>query len=157
TRLVIFTALALPVTLIPFFALRRQLAGLHRKLDGIAATTHALQKELEITLLELSVRKAEHTKLQDMLQDTRRGAGRLHADVHRLKSSHTAKTAELEVSVHELAASNERIRSQLLPLRELGPSLADVAAFMQETDMQRGFVDKGDTRGIERLRHLALR
>lgn len=28
---------------------------------------------------------------------------------------------------------------------------------MQETDMQQGFVDKGDTRGIERLRHLALR
>ena len=42
-------------------------------------------------------------------------------------------------------------------MRELGPSLADVAAFMQEIDMRQGFVDKGDARGIERLRRLALR
>lgn len=41
---------------------------------------------------------------------------------------------------------------------ELGTSLADMAAFMQEVELQQGLATKGnDRRGIERLRLLALR
>lgn len=48
-------------------------------------------------------------------------------------------------------------RSQLARLRELGPSLADVATFMQEMDIQQGYTtQKQDGRGIERLRRVAL-
>jgi hypothetical protein len=45
-----------------------------------------------------------------------------------------------------------------LRLRDLGTSLADVAAFMQEIELQQGFfTPKLDGRGIERLRFLAMR
>ena len=42
-------------------------------------------------------------------------------------------------------------------LRELGTSLADVAAFMQEMELQQGFfTPRFDGKGIERLRFLAM-
>ena len=48
-------------------------------------------------------------------------------------------------------------RAQILRLRELGTSLADVAAFMQEMELQQGFfTPRFDGRGIERLRFLAM-
>jgi hypothetical protein len=43
-------------------------------------------------------------------------------------------------------------------LRELGTSLADIARFMYEVEIQQGLQRQGeDGRGIERLRSLALR
>ncbi len=48
-------------------------------------------------------------------------------------------------------------RIQTSHLRELGTSLADVAAFMQEIELQQGFfTPKVDGRGIERLRFVAM-
>jgi hypothetical protein len=50
-----------------------------------------------------------------------------------------------------------RCRAQISRLRELGTSLADVAAFMQEIELQQGFfTPRLDGRGIERLRFLAM-
>jgi hypothetical protein len=49
-------------------------------------------------------------------------------------------------------------REQSVILRELGRSLADVAAFMHEVELEQGFsVQRPDQRGIDRLRTLALR
>jgi hypothetical protein len=48
-------------------------------------------------------------------------------------------------------------RLQTSRLRELGTSLADIAAFMEEIELQQGFsTPTVDGRGIERLRFLAL-
>lgn len=48
-------------------------------------------------------------------------------------------------------------RNQISRLRELGTSLADVAAFMQEIELQQGFITpRLDGGGIERLRFLAM-
>jgi hypothetical protein len=44
-----------------------------------------------------------------------------------------------------------------LRLRELGTSLADVATFMQEMELQQGFfTSRFDGKGIDRLRFLAM-
>lgn len=43
-------------------------------------------------------------------------------------------------------------------MTELGKSLADVAAFMHEVEIQQGFVTRpNDGRGIERIRQLAYK
>jgi hypothetical protein len=48
-------------------------------------------------------------------------------------------------------------RAQILRLRKLGTSLADVAAFMQAMELQQGFfTPRFDGEGIERLRFLAM-
>lgn len=42
-------------------------------------------------------------------------------------------------------------------MRELGTSLADVAAFIQEIELQQGFsTPRFDGRGVERLRVVAM-
>lgn len=50
------------------------------------------------------------------------------------------------------------IRTQGAALRALGRSLADVAGFMHEVELEMGLkAQGGDKRGVERLRLLALR
>ena len=50
------------------------------------------------------------------------------------------------------------IRAGLHTLRDLSSSLADIAAFMHEVEVQQGFVSrKNDGRGIERIRQLAYK
>jgi len=57
----------------------------------------------------------------------------------------------------EIEALGTFTQLQTSRLRELGTSLADIAAFMQEIELQQGFItSKFDGRGIERLRFLAL-
>jgi hypothetical protein len=63
--------------------------------------------------------------------------------------------AEVNTQKHTLNLRTGRIQTPRL--RELGTSLADIAAFMQEIELQQGFfTPKVDGRGIERLRFLAL-
>ena len=48
-------------------------------------------------------------------------------------------------------------RAEILRLRQLGTSLADVAEFMQAMELQQGFfTPRFDGKGIERLRFLAM-
>ena len=50
------------------------------------------------------------------------------------------------------------IRASLSTLKDLSSSLADIAAFMHEVEVQQGFVSrKNDGRGIERIRQLAYK
>ena len=49
-------------------------------------------------------------------------------------------------------------RKGMATLRDLSPSLADIAAFMHEVEVQQGFVSrKNDGRGIERIRQFAYK
>lgn len=49
-------------------------------------------------------------------------------------------------------------RAQAVTLRALGTSLADVAAFMHEVELEIGMLSQGtDRRGVDRLRLLAFR
>jgi hypothetical protein len=60
-----------------------------------------------------------------------------------------------DARIHIVALA--RYRAQISRLRDLGTSLADVAAFMQEIELQEGFfTPRLDGRGIERLRFLAM-
>jgi len=60
-----------------------------------------------------------------------------------------------DARIHTVALA--RCRAQISRLRDLGTSLADVAAFMQEIELQQGFfTPRLDGRGIERLRFLAM-
>ncbi|EIM88497.1 uncharacterized protein STEHIDRAFT_120660 [Stereum hirsutum FP-91666 SS1] len=157
-RLAVFTALALPVTLLPFITLRRQLLSLHRKTDEIRAATNVLQRELKGTLVELSVKKEEHLRMKEMLEEARQKLEATRRDTHRLQLSRLADEKEYQRRLQEIMESTSFTQSQLAHLRELGPSLADIAAFMQEVEIQQGYTSprKQDGRGIERLRRVAL-
>jgi len=157
TRLVIFAALVFPLALLPFVTLRRQVLGLHRKLDEVGTTTTTLHRELKTTLLELSVAREEHGRLRGLLEETRQSVEKMREDNYRNQLARVSKEKEIHGQIQELLASRNQTQLQVSHLRELGTSLADVAAFMREIEIQQGYVtQKQDGRGIERLRCLAL-
>jgi len=154
TRLIIFSVLVLPSALIPLFVLRRSVNNLHRKVDQLSGATRDLHHEFKSVMLELSVRREQHDQLQAMIAETREGLARLREETQRSRKERASEDKRTRDQVRELVASD---RTQISRLRELGTSLADVAAFMQEIELQQGFfTPKVDGRGIERLRFLAM-
>lgn len=104
-RLAVFTALALPVTLLPFITLRRQLLSLHRKTDEIRTATSVLQRELQGTLVELSVRKEEHLRMKEMLEEARQKLEATRRDTHRLQLSRLADEKAYQRQLQEIMES----------------------------------------------------
>ncbi|KAF8506021.1 hypothetical protein F5888DRAFT_1791944 [Russula emetica] len=154
TRLIIFSALVLPSALIPLLVLRRSVNNLHRKVDELRVATRDLNHEFKSVMLELSVRREGHEQLQAMIAETRGGLINLRGETYRRRRARAREDERMQGQVQELGASN---RTQILRLRELGTSLADVAAFMQEMELQQGFfTPRFDGKGIERLRFLAM-
>ncbi|KAI9447765.1 hypothetical protein H4582DRAFT_1801869 [Lactarius indigo] len=154
TRLVIFAALLLPSALVPLFVLRRSVNQLHRKIDELKGATNNLHQEFKTVMLELSIRRKQHGQLRAMIGDTRVGLANLRKETQRTQAMRTNWEHQTREQIQGLVASN---RIQTSRLRELGTSLADVAAFMQEVELQQGFFSpRIDGKGIERLRFLAM-
>jgi len=154
TRLIIFSALVLPSALIPLLVLRRSVNGLHRKIDKLWEATRGLHHQFRAVASELSIRREQHQKLQAMITETRAGLAQLRGEAQRMRTDRTNKDERLRKQLEDLVASNQIQTSRL---RELGTSLADVAAFMQEIELQQGFITpRLDGGGIERLRFLAM-
>ncbi|KAI9467274.1 hypothetical protein BJY52DRAFT_1201588 [Lactarius psammicola] len=154
TRLLIFAALLLPSALVPLFVLRRSVNQLHRKIDELKGATNSLHQEFKSTILELSIRREQHKKLRAMIAKTREGLANMHRETQRTQAARANWDQQTREQIQGLVTSN---RIQTSHLRELGTSLADVAAFMQEIELQQGFfMPKVDGRGIERLRFVAM-
>ncbi|KAH9071654.1 hypothetical protein EDB83DRAFT_2517469 [Lactarius deliciosus] len=106
-------------------------------------------------MLELSIRREQHEQLRAMIAETREGLANLRGETQRMQAdARKLGSSRRENRFQGLVASN---RIQTSRLQELGTSLADVAAFMQEIELQQGFFSpRVDGRGIERLRFLAM-
>ncbi|KAH9048967.1 hypothetical protein EDB84DRAFT_1454687 [Lactarius hengduanensis] len=154
TRLVIFAALLLPSALVPLFVLRRSVNQLHRKIDELKGATNSLHQEFKTVMLELSIRREQHEQLRAMIAETRERLANWRRETQRKQATRANWDQQTREQIQGLVTSN---RIQTSRLRELGTSLADVAAFMQEIELQQGFFSpKVDGRGIERLRFLAM-
>ncbi|KAH9062220.1 hypothetical protein EDB87DRAFT_1559536 [Lactarius vividus] len=154
TRLLIFTALLLPSALVPLFVLRRSVNQLHGKIDELKGATNSLHQEFKTVMLELSIRREQHEQLRAMITETREGLANLRGETQRTQAMRANWDQQTREQIQGLVTSN---RIQTSRLRELGTSLADVAAFMQEIELQQGFFSpRVDGRGIERLRFLAM-
>jgi len=154
TRLIIFSALVIPSALIPLLVLRRSVNSLHRKVDELKGATRDLHHEFKSVMLDLSVRREQHERLQAMIVKTRNNLTHLRGETYQRRKARAREDERMQGQVQELVASNQ---CQISRLRELGTSLADVAAFMQEMELQQGFfTPRFDGGGIERLRFLAM-
>ncbi|KAI0320619.1 hypothetical protein OF83DRAFT_529674 [Amylostereum chailletii] len=83
SRLIVFSAIVLPVALAPLIVLRRSLVALHRKVDASYAASQALQRELKATLLDMSVRRDEHRQLKTLVGGLRRRIDELSKEAHK--------------------------------------------------------------------------
>lgn len=158
THFAIITGVLTPVALLPYLAVRGQLAALQRAVHEVSQTGAALQRELKAALLETAIRREEHDRLAGALADARREFEAFRAE-HRARELQRARAEErTRAQIEELAAQNARTRTNLATLRDLSPTLADIAAFMHEVELQQGFAThKNDGRGIEKIRQFAYK
>ncbi|KAG6334388.1 hypothetical protein ID866_4709 [Astraeus odoratus] len=149
-----FVALAtflIPFAIIPYVSASRRITRMSRQLDQLAATTDALRKNVQTLSREVVIRKELDVLRQDLLL-LRRDIEQSRA---RLESSDSARRAEWLKHTGESKHIRERL-DMLLP--QLGTSLADIAAFMEETELLSGpLASTTDKHGVEKLRMLALR
>jgi len=114
-------------------------------------TNVLVQRDLRAALTEASVRREEQERVKALVQEVRRDVEGIKRGVERTGVQGEGVRRE----VRELLEEKQRTRSQL---REVGKSLADVAAFMHEVEIQQGLANRpNDGRGIERIRQLAYK
>ncbi|KAI0337536.1 hypothetical protein BDW22DRAFT_1433196 [Trametopsis cervina] len=158
THVAIFAAILAPTALLPYLAVRRHLVALHRKVAEVGVANAALQRDLKTALLEASIRREEHERLSAMLAEARRDIETIRAEENRRQLARVRADERLRRDVEDLLVEKQRTRASLSNLRDLSSSLADIAAFMHEVEIQQGFVyRKNDGRGIERIRQLAYK
>jgi hypothetical protein len=114
TRLIIFSALVIPSALIPLLVLRRSVNNLHRKVDELKGATRDLHHEFKSVMLELSVRREQHERLQAMIVKTRKDLAHLRGETYRRRKSRAREDERMHGQVQELVASNQYVISRLL-------------------------------------------
>jgi len=149
-------------------------SALRRDTRSLALDTSARQKENQrvMELLEetkgsvdkLRAQMEEHqqaqagaeNKMREELREMRQTLERLEADGVQRDHARAEWESMRRSDLQAIARSNEQTKTQMSAMRDIGTSLADVAAFMQEVELQHGYTPrKGDGGGVERIRHLA--
>ncbi|KAI9000993.1 hypothetical protein BD414DRAFT_18908 [Trametes punicea] len=134
-------------------AVDRSEAALQKTGEAFADLTRRVQRELDDVRQHVSNEVSrEGEKLSISLAAARRVAEERDA-------SRKAWEDEIRGSMNVLLNENLARRKQFAAeLKELGQSLADTAAFIQEVEMRQGWTPRReDGRGIERTRRLAKR
>jgi hypothetical protein len=166
--------LIVPFAIMPYVAITRQLRAIQNSTSDIRASSAFLQRELRAVLLENAVRKDEQTRIRTSLDEMRIQMQALRNDAEKARSEisayeRTALAREQDLAqerrwhryVHVLRNHkcnyNIHVRDQESILKDIGSSLADVAAFMHEVELRQGLPPGVDQRGIDRIRKLALR
>jgi len=183
----VFSAFVIPIAFLPYLAARRHIVKMQRTVQHLEQQTGYLKRALDLTVSSHNSTRAELSKLRDLTQKMDHRTAELFKDVveddKRRRTSDEVIATELRKLTDETQHSRSVFlsfilslfsrlpifstslliildyRTQAATLRALGMSLADVAAFMQEVELDFGMktANIADRRGIERLRLLALR
>ncbi|KAK2466475.1 hypothetical protein APHAL10511_002117 [Amanita phalloides] len=154
-RVAIFSAVLLPMVLVPYLLTVRRTRTLTYRINELQSTTRALQRELDGANLKLSARKVQREGIEATLRDVVQGTNAIKHQLAGLAAENGTSRRNLD----KLLAEAQHSRTQTAALRALGSSLADIAAFMHETELQMGIqpLNKDAQRRVDRLRITALR
>ncbi|KAF8901677.1 hypothetical protein CPB84DRAFT_1961921 [Gymnopilus junonius] len=150
----------LPFALLPYLLVRRQAVVLRKRIVLLEKDMGVLRNDLERTIAHQATIKSDLGRLKTATIESSKGWQDLRKQYNRHEADrHT--TDEVVHSVLRKAQDETRhySRTQGTVLRALGTSLGDIAAFMEEVELDLGLANgkQRDRRGIERLRTLALR
>ncbi|KIK65537.1 hypothetical protein GYMLUDRAFT_39008, partial [Collybiopsis luxurians FD-317 M1] len=168
-------AVILPVTLAPYLLTRRRLLSLQRKFNELESMSKALQKDSQTNSIASTRANAaltvERRRVDAWMQETMQEV----QETQRLLQTVQVKLTELEARKDEVERRHHAAQSELQrlieeangfrthgdALRALGPSLADVAAFMHEVELwmpevQGSRATINEKSRVEQLRHLAF-
>ncbi|KAG1773950.1 hypothetical protein EDD22DRAFT_857234 [Suillus occidentalis] len=138
-----------------FTALALRISALSRRLDELSATTTALRKELKTSVTENATRKVESHRTSASLEAARSELIQLRRSLKQLRMERDATETTTQNALKQLLEERKLTSERLALLPQLGTSLADVAAFMYEVELQDGITSS--VIGVERLRRLALK
>jgi len=181
-HLVVLGSIFIPLACIPYIPIRRHLLGLRRSIQTLSKNTLTLQHELNTTLLHARLRKEETINLAERVrilqsqldtvtkqaseaESARRGAEkalteRLDAAAECTAKSDGARLRTEEALKRQIDSARSRADSDRLPpevLADVSTTLADIASFMEEAEIQWLSQTIPRDRGIDRMRQFALR
>ncbi|EPS92902.1 hypothetical protein FOMPIDRAFT_1154353, partial [Fomitopsis schrenkii] len=151
------------VALLPYGLLRARISRIERSMDHIAAVSAATERDLQ-KLLELNaVRRGEHKQLSGLVAETKNSMEEMRRAGERRENEQRATNEREQVGsgapivrIRDIATYTSNCRTHASALKDVGRSLADIAAFMHEVEVRQGYVPSpDDKRGIERARQLA--
>lgn len=163
-HLAVLTTVLLPITLLPYCVASRNIALLRRRLNEYVVATARLQRDLRTTALENALIRDEHSRVRELLSEIRQESRNIDVE---MKQDLEKLRVEGEHQTATQAASNKSFRSDLQKAldetrrtrtaqfavqKEIGISLAEVAAFMHEQSLSEG----KESHRTDRLRWLAL-
>ncbi|KAF9008744.1 hypothetical protein BDQ17DRAFT_72345 [Cyathus striatus] len=150
----VFSSFFVPIIAIPYFLARRHISALRLQVQELERRTNAVQSDLSNMKAHTVTVKAECRRDIVQLQKLN---NEMRAVCAQIRKESQLATGNSRTDIQKLALEMKRTRSsQNTALWALGSSLADVAAFMHETELTMGLqTQKHDQRGIERLRSLA--
>ncbi|CAA7260212.1 unnamed protein product [Cyclocybe aegerita] len=155
---VVFSAVLAPIVLLPYLGARRKIGALHRTLGRLEKEITKLRCELKLTASAHEATSAEFRRLQDLARGTATELGEARKKAAKREAEQLVVDKAMQSDIQKLLTDTQHSRTQAASLRALGTSLADIAAFMEEVELDFGMgVRRRDQRGIERLRLLALR
>ncbi len=175
THAALISAFLFPIGLLPYLVARRQINKLRRMVVKLERKTIVLQNALGLTSDTHNIMKSEVKRIQNLSSDTMEVTAALRREVSQQKAerrqSDQAINADLKKLLEETqnarcatfdffaSLNNLTLRVHAASLHALGTSLADIAAFMQEVELDFGMnlTQHTDRLGIERLRLLARR
>ncbi|EMD40715.1 hypothetical protein CERSUDRAFT_91451 [Gelatoporia subvermispora B] len=138
-----------------FSARRTEQDRLVSLLNETNANVGWLRRKAEQAVVD---RAASEARMLKELRATRLELEKLESDAARSEQARQLIERDRLRLVQSLKSESDRIRTRLSGLEELGSSLADIAAFMHEVELQQALPPKkGDGRGIERIRQLAYK
>jgi len=138
--------------------IRRQLSTLRRQVAEAHTSIKILEQELDVSWREGMIRKYEIQKLRGTIREMMQVTEQQRAQYNGQEAERSKFGDEVKSDLQKLVKETQNSRTHATALRGLGTSLADIAAFMHEIELEMGMMSLhgGDQRGIERLRLLAL-
>uniref|UniRef100_A0A8H7Y0J5 Uncharacterized protein n=1 Tax=Psilocybe cubensis TaxID=181762 RepID=A0A8H7Y0J5_PSICU len=176
----VISTFLIPIALFPYMAARRQIFILQRKIEMLEKDTQLFKDTMKVAIADQSLANAEISRVRESGQLSMERINQLQHQVSKQESERTVTEKELRVGLRQLLDETQHsrymysglffvvqrnltaclwviYRTQTATLRALGMSLADIAAFMQEVELNFGLRQRHDHRGIDRMRLLALR
>jgi len=151
----VLSAFVLPIAFLPYWAARRHVFALRQRVERLEIGVQLLRKELYITSSAQTWTKDELCRIQSTVQNAIKESHDWQAHVDRREANRIASDEKIQTELHRLL--QEAHNNQAATLRGVGMSLADIAAFIEEVELDFGMESQGkDRRGVERMRSLAL-
>jgi hypothetical protein len=114
THFAILTAFILPMTLLPFLVIRRQVSLLRRKLEEMGTITATLQQDLATSLSETAIRRNEHRRVRALLHEMKQEVDELRLQGEQRASTHVAADEAVRSDLRKLLEETQQMRHVLI-------------------------------------------